>query len=297
MKLALGVDAGGTGSRALVLDQAGVQVGRGDGGPGNPMAGPVAVRAIGATVRTALRGHDPARVGFAVVGIAGLSSLADPVVRDAFATEWREIGLTCPVRVVGDAVTAFAAGAADDSVAGAADDSVAGAVGDRGAVLIAGTGAVAALVDGLDVLRTADGFGWLLGDEGSGVWLGLLAVRSALRRSSALGTAVMVHTETRTPDELIAWATHQRPRAFAGLAPLVCRIADDESARIIAEAVERLLATVAELGVPDGPVVLAGGLLTADTPIRRGVRAALGDRARPSGDPVSGAARLALQRT
>ncbi|MFG1604099.1 N-acetylglucosamine kinase [Actinoplanes sp. NPDC049265] len=281
MKLALGVDAGGTGSRALVLDQAGVQVGRADGGPGNPMAGPVAVRAIGATVRAALHGHDPAQVGFAVVGIAGLSSMADPVVREAFAAEWREIGLTAPVRIVGDAVTAFAAGDA----------------GARGAVLIAGTGAVAALVDGLDVLRTADGYGWLLGDEGSGVWLGLQAVRSALRRTSALGTAVMTHTDTRTPDELIAWATHQQPRAFAELAPLVCKIADDESARIVAEAVERLLATVAELGQPEGPVVLAGGLLTADTPIRRGVRAALGDRARTSGDPVSGAARLALKRT
>jgi N-acetylglucosamine kinase-like BadF-type ATPase len=281
MKLALGVDAGGTGSRALVLDQTGVQIGRGDGGPGNPMAGPVAVRAIGATVRAALRGHDPAEVGFAVAGIAGLSSMANPVVREAFAAEWREIGLTCPVRIVGDAVTAFAAGAA----------------GNRGAVLIAGTGAVAALVDGLDVLRTADGYGWLLGDEGSGVWLGLQAVRSALRRTSALGTAVLMHADARTPDELIAWATHQQPRAFAELAPLVCKIADDESARIVSEAVERLLATVAELGQPEGPVVLAGGLLTADTPIRRGVQAALGDRARPSGDPVWGAAQLARRRT
>jgi glucosamine kinase len=282
MELALGVDAGGTGSRALLLDHAGVQVGRGDGGPGNPMAGPVAVQRIGATVRAALRGHDPARVGFAVVGIAGLSSLANHAVRDAFAAEWRAIGLSCPVRIVGDAVTAFAAGAPGET---------------RGAVLIAGTGAVAALVDGLEVRRTADGHGWLLGDEGSGVWVGLQAVRSAVRRTSALGTAVMEHAGTRTPDELIAWATRQSPRAFARLAPLVCTTRDAEAERIVAEAVDRLLATVAELDHPDGPVVLAGGLLTADTPIRAGVRAALGDRARPSGDPVSGAALLALQRT
>ncbi|MEV6631145.1 BadF/BadG/BcrA/BcrD ATPase family protein [Actinoplanes sp. NPDC051470] len=279
MRLALGVDAGGTGSRAVLLDQTGVQVGRGDGAAGNPMSGPVAVRAIGATVRAALRGHDPARVGFAVVGIAGLSSMANTAVRDAFAAEWREIGLTCPVRIVGDAVTAYAAGEPKET---------------RGAVLIAGTGSVAALVDGLDVLRTADGYGWLLGDEGSGVWLGLQAIRSAVRRTSALGTAVLMHTGTRTPDELIAWATRQKPQAYARLAPLVCTTSDGESARIIAEAVERLIATVAELDHPEGPVVLAGGLLTADTPIRRGVEAALGDRARPAGDPVSGAARLAL---
>lgn len=309
MELALGVDAGGTGSRALLLDGAGVQAGRGDGGPGNPMAGPVAVRAIGATVRAALRGHDPARVGFAVVGIAGLSSLADPRVRDAFAAEWDAIGLRCPVRIVGDAVTAFASGVLDGTesaglldgtqTAGAPDGTqTAGAPGETsGAVLIAGTGAVAALVDGLDVRRTADGHGWLLGDEGSGVWVGLQAVRSAVRRRSPLGAAVMAFAGTRTPDELIAWATRQQPRAFARLAPLVCTTRDAEAERIVAEAVDRLLATVAELDHPDGPVVLAGGMLTADTPIRAGVRAALGDRARPSGDPVSGAARLALQRT
>jgi glucosamine kinase len=282
MELALGVDAGGTGSRALLLDHAGVQVGRGDGGPGNPMAGPVAVQRIGATVRAALRGHDPARVGFAVVGIAGLSSLANHAVRDAFAAEWRAIGLRCPVRIVGDAVTAFAAGAPGET---------------RGAVLIAGTGAVAALVDGLEVRRTADGHGWLLGDEGSGVWVGLQAVRSAVRRTSALRTAVMEHAGTRTPDELIAWATRQSPGAFARLAPLVCTTRDPEAERIVAEAVDRLVATVAELDHPDGPVVLAGGLLTADTPIRAGVLDALGDRARVSGDPVTGAARLARHRT
>jgi glucosamine kinase len=282
MKLALGVDAGGTGSRALLLDGTGVQVGRGDGGPGNPMAGPVAVRTIGATVRAALHGHDPARVGFAVVGIAGLSAMADPSVRDAFTAEWRAIGLRCPVRIVGDAVTAFAAGMPAE---------------EHGAVLIAGTGAVAALVDGLEVLRTADGHGWLLGDEGSGVWVGLQAVRSAVRRASALGTAVLESTGTRTADELIAWATRQSPGAFARLAPLVCTTRDPEAERIVAEAVDRLVATVAELDHPDGPVVLAGGLLTAGTPIRAGVLDALGDRARISGDPVTGAARLARHRT
>jgi N-acetylglucosamine kinase-like BadF-type ATPase len=46
----------------------------------------------------------------------------------------------------------------------------------EGAVLIAGTGAVPALVNGLDIIRTTDGHGWLLRDEGSGTWLGLQAL-------------------------------------------------------------------------------------------------------------------------
>lgn len=283
MELMLGVDAGGTGSRAVVLDTAGELVGRGDGGPGNPcVTGADAVRSIGATIRAALGEHDPATVRGAVVGIAGLSSLADPLVREAFAHEWAAIGLTCAVPVVGDAVTAFAAGT---------DGAT-----QRGSVLIAGTGAVAALVDGLDVVRTADGLGWLLGDEGSGVWVGLEAVRSAARRRSELGAAVMAFSGTRTPDELVAWAHRQTPNAFAALAPLVCAGTDAEATRIAAAAVDRLLATLAELDTPGDPVVLAGGLLTADTPIRRGILAGLGDRGRVAGDPALGAARLALHR-
>lgn len=283
MELVLGVDAGGTGSRAVVLDAAGEPVGRGDGGPGNPcLSGVDAVRSISATVRAALGAVDPAGVRGAVVGIAGLSALADPAVRDAFAHEWAAIGLTCAVPVVADAVTAFAAG-----TDGAAR---------QGAVLIAGTGAVAALVDGIDVVREADGLGWLLGDQGSGVWVGLEAVRSAARRRSPLGAQVMAFTGTRTADELVAWAHRQTPTAFAALAPLVCAGTDPESARIADAAVSLLLATLAELDPLDAPVVLAGGLLTADTPIRRGVLAAIGSRARVAGDPALGAARLALHR-
>ena len=45
-----------------------------------------------------------------MVGIAGISGLADPEVADAFEREWKAIGLTCDVTIVGDAVTAFAAG-------------------------------------------------------------------------------------------------------------------------------------------------------------------------------------------
>jgi len=155
---------------------------------------------------------------------------------------------------------------------------------------------VAALVDGLAVTRTADGLGWLLGDEGSGTWLGLQAVRAAARGPSDLGARVFAYAGVASADALIAWAGRQPPSAFAGLAPIVCRSGDPVAARIVAGAVTRLLATLGELDRPDGPVVLAGGLLTAGTPVQRGVLAALGDRASVAGDPALGAARLAAAR-
>lgn len=52
-------------------------------------------------------------------------------------------------------------------------------------MLIAGTGATAGSVADQRWTRTADGHGWLLGDDGSGFWLGREAVRSALRTLEA----------------------------------------------------------------------------------------------------------------
>jgi glucosamine kinase len=289
MVLVLGVDAGGTASRAVVAAADGTVVGRGGAGPGNPTtAGPAAARAIGTAVREALGDHDPAAVAAGVVGVAGAGITGDPRIAAAFAHEWAKRGLTCPITVVGDAVTAFAAGTPAPS----------------GAVLIAGTGAVAARIDDRRIGRTADGLGWLLGDEGSGLWLGLRAVRAAARAWSApaapagLAAGIAAHAAVDSRDALVQWACGRQPAAFAALAPMVCAAAaagDPLAERLTAEAAARLVATLAELGTPDGPVVLAGSLLTRHTPVRAAVLAAVPAPVTTSGDPAGGAAWLALR--
>ncbi|MGW4947335.1 N-acetylglucosamine kinase [Actinoplanes sp. NPDC004185] len=287
MKLVLGVDAGGTASRAVVATTQGAVLGRGSAGPGNPAAaGPQAARAIGTAVRAALRGHDPAAVIAGAAGVAGVSALDDPRVSGAFDDQWRACGLSCPVSVVGDAVTAFAAGTAAPS----------------GAVLIAGTGAVAARLEHRRITGTADGLGWLLGDEGSGLWLGLHAVRAVARdwvasTPAGLAAVVAAHAGVSSRDDLVHWAGRQPPPAFARLAPLVCaaaRAGDSLAGRLTREAGTRLVATLGELGPLDGPVVLAGGLLTGDTPVREAVLAALPGPVATASDPALGAAWLAL---
>ena len=328
MKLVLGVDAGGTASRAVVATMDGTVTGRGEAGPGNPTsAGPAAASAIGTAVRQALGDHDPARVTAGVAGLAGVAVMTDPVIAAAFAEQWRKLGLRCPVTVVGDAVTAFAAGTAEAS----------------GSVLIAGTGAVAARIEDRQVAGTADGLGWLLGDEGSGLWLGLQAVRAVARSwppATGDGLAARIATEAgaRSCDDLVHWATSRPPAAFALLAPLVCAAAaagDPLAARLTAEAGDRLVTTLGELHPPggpvmtasgvaapdgaamtasglaapdrpvvlggglaarEGPVVLGGGLLTSDTPVRAAVLARLPHAVVPAGDPAVAAAWLALCR-
>jgi N-acetylglucosamine kinase-like BadF-type ATPase len=56
----------------------------------------------------------------------------------------------------------------------------AGTAVPTGLVLVAGTGAVAAAVQERTIGRRCDGYGWLLGDEGSAVWLGREAARATL---------------------------------------------------------------------------------------------------------------------
>ena len=284
MELVVGVDAGGTASRAVLATVDGRILGRGTAGPGNPLsAGPAAgAGAIAAATAEALGDHPRSTVVAAVLGIAGSSAFADPATRAALTAAWSALGL-CPPAVVGDAVTAFAAGSPEHS----------------GAVLIAGTGAVAALVRDRAVVRLADGLGWLLGDAGSGRWIGLEALRVAVRNwPSPLAAKVAAHTGTASPDELVRWAQRLPLEAIGALAPLVCalaRVADPLAVSIVERAVTHLTGTLDELP-GGGPVVLGGGLLAGDTPVRDGVLDVLRARgvvAGTSRDPAAGAAWLA----
>ncbi|WP_306210098.1 N-acetylglucosamine kinase [Actinoplanes sp. RD1] len=279
MALVVGVDAGGTASRAVLATTGGAIVGRGHAGPGNPLtAGPgPAAAAVAAAVRAALRGHDPAAVCAATLGIAGPEA--------PFAPALAALGITAPVTVVGDVVTAFAAGSSAAS----------------GTVLIAGTGAIAAAIRDHTVVRTSDGLGWLLGDEGSGRWLGLQAVRTAVRAwDTPFAAQVATHAGVATADAMVYWAQALPWERIGALAPLVCaaaRAGDPHATSLVVRASAHLLATLDDAHA-SGPVVLGGGLLTGDTPVRDGVVRALHGRGchpRTARDPAAGAAWLAAR--
>ncbi|GAB2570959.1 N-acetylglucosamine kinase [Paractinoplanes abujensis] len=287
MDLVVGLDAGGTASKAVVSTVDGVIVGRGSAGAGNPLStgAPAAAAMASEALRAALGRAQPSSVVRGVLGVAGASALAGGDGLAAYEKVWRELGLTCPMVVVGDAVTAFAAGSPAPA----------------GVVLIAGTGAIAAQVRGEQVVRTADGHGWLLGDVGSGRWIGLAALRTAVREwSSPFAAAIAAHVGSGSADEMIRWAQDLPFAEIDALAPLVCalaRQADPHARAITAEAAAELISTLDGLGAA-GPVVLAGGLLAADTPVRDGVRAILrGRRVEPvpSRDPAAAAAWLAAR--
>jgi N-acetylglucosamine kinase-like BadF-type ATPase len=292
--LALGGDLGGTSTRILVTDLAGRAVGRGAAGGGNPTAHPATAReALAVALAEALRGLDPDRVRAGVLGMAGGGALRDPMVRAAYDDAWSGAGLGGRPDVRSDVEVAFAAGTEATT----------------GSVLVAGTGAVAARIDGGRLVATAGGHGWLLGDEGSGFWLGREAVRATLHAldagdpPGALGEAVL----STLPDPgggraaLVQQAYAQSPVALSSLAPLVTAAhdaGDPVAGRIVLAAIDHLVALFGRLPDPQPrePVVLAGALTERGTPIGHALRRHLAERrldVLSAQDPVTGAAAIA----
>lgn len=281
----VGLDVGGTSTRAAVLTLGGQRLGTGRAGGGNPTSHG-AERAAGeihAALCTALSGVDPTRVRAGAIGLAGASRLlADPAGRAAFDRAWHEAGLRCPYTVHSDALVAYASGTA-------APD---------GTVLIAGTGAVAAQVRALRLDRVADGHGWLLGDSGSGFWLGREAVRRLLADldsgqvpgglshrilTELLGSATVAVHPRDTVDAVIQTVTRRAPVELARLAPSVIQAArdgDPAASELIGQAAAHLAQSTSRIR-PAGttePIVLGGGLLAGGTPLAAAVRVELGRR-------------------
>jgi glucosamine kinase len=109
---------------------------------------------------------------------------------------------------------------------------------DAGIAVISGTGSAGwgRAPDGREC--RAGGFGYLLGDEGSGWWTAREAVRHVLRRADAgeppdaLGAALMDATGTADPVALFDLFYARPERGFwAGFAGVVARLADPGAAR------------------------------------------------------------------
>ncbi|OZM71036.1 N-acetylglucosamine kinase [Amycolatopsis antarctica] len=296
----LGVDAGGTSSRALLTAADGTVLGTGRSGGANPNSHPPAEAAahIVEALAAALDAHNPGRVRACVVGLAGASKLTDPAVAELFGKAWAGLGLGCEVRVVSDAEAAFA------SATSAAD----------GTVLVAGTGSIAGRIRQRRRIATAGGYGWLLGDEGSGFWIGREAVRSALATLTAdreepgpLARAVLTEalgaheahgTGLRTAHRLITTVNGQPPVRLARFAPLVSALADTDEAAgtIVGEAAAHLvrIALASRDAGERTPVVLVGSVLGEGSPVGARVREQLaGVDVLASSDGVAGANWLA----
>ena len=294
--LVVGIDAGGTRTRARLADAAtGAVLSEGAAGPGNALS--VAPGALVRNLALALAGAVPAgRCGEVAAVVAGFAGGGPggghENARSALAGALAAAGVT-PSRIAvrGDAEVAFAAGPGTPA---------------DGLVLIAGTGAAGARVERRRAVRVADGDGWLLGDGGSGFWLGREALGAVLRSldgrgpDTALAGPVGEVCGGTSREALVGYAYAGHPVRLAALSPLVVEAADggDAVARTLLDrAADELAATVLALAPrPAEPLVVTGGLIGPGGPLLGRLTARVAARGlvpSPVPDGVAGAVSLA----
>jgi glucosamine kinase len=282
LRYLIGVDGGGTGTRARIAQADGGVLATGHAGPsalgqGVQQAWKHVEQAIGDAARQA----GLSELVFEQCGIAlGLSGAHVRSRRDAFLASAPDFG---HIALFDDGST-----------------TLHGALrGAPGAVIAAGTGSIGEALwpDGRRV--TVGGWGFGVGDEGSGAWLGLRAMRIAHRvqdgrlPASPLAEALF-DIAGRDRAALLAWAERSGQAAYAALAPLVFELEtrDPAAARLVGQAVQALEATAAALD-PAGRLPL---VLTGSIGLRLRPRLATALQARlvePAGDSADGALWLA----
>ncbi|MPV59750.1 ATPase [Burkholderia sp. HI2761] len=279
---AIGIDGGGTGTRAVLADRHGRELAQGRGGPSG----------LGLGIERA----------WASIGAA----CADAFTQAGFAFEWSQCALGCGLAGVNNAawLAAFRAQAPLGALAVESDayTTVVGAHGGAPGLIVAlGTGSIAAALDAAGACRIAGGFGFPSGDEASGAWLGVRALAYAQQAldgrvpCDAFATALLAETGAQNRDALVQWSCDANQTVYARLAPIVfAHRAHPVASALIAQAGDEIGKMIDALDPQQAlPVALCGGLADALAPAVPARHAA---RLRaPLDDSAHGALRLALE--
>lgn len=277
MRIYIGLDGGGSGCRAQVELADGRRGAVLTGGPANVATDlDGALRAVSDLLERciALAGTDTRVQPIIALGLAGAT--------ESGAIAQIKARLPYPdLKIVGDIEIALM---------GAFPQS-------DGIVMAVGTGSVVARKAAGKVQRLG-GYGLVLGDDGSGAWIGREALRHCLLAQDGLAESGsltdLVWARYGSVQKMIGFAATARPADFAALAPLVleqaqahCPVAGeilDASCRYLRGAIRQLQA-----GHPDLPVAALGGLGPALLARMIGQGSAELHCTEPAGTPLDGA--------
>jgi glucosamine kinase len=250
VELVLGIDGGGTSCRAAVAGPDGVIIGRAKSGAANIRTDLTGARAnIVEAARLALldAGKDPELISEipALLGLAGSN----------VGAYRQQLEAILPFRqnaVESDALIAL------EGALGEAD----------GAIAVLGTGS-AFMVRKHGQVRTVGGWGFLIGDQGSGGRIGrdlleeTMLAYDNIREASPL-TKALLAAFRGNPRDVVEFTTTAKPGDFGGFAPMVFEHAakgDAVAERILARAVFDIEASLGVLDLRAGdPLCLLGGL-------------------------------------
>jgi glucosamine kinase len=249
-RLFLGVDGGGSQSRARLRDESGNLLGEATAGPGNARLGDTAYREIMKACRAAAAAAGLAEGDLGQVhagfGLAGTQQ--DPDRNAIRAGPWPFASLIIDTDAYASCLGAFGGG--------------------DGAILILGTGS-----GGLAIVRgkrlNVGGWGADIADEGSGMAIGRLAIRKSLWALEGMAPLTpladdILNEFERKPANAVIWAGKATPGDFARFAPRVFAFAATDDAlaadilRQTAAEATMLIDRLVMLGAP--VVAMIGGI-------------------------------------
>src|SRR2546421_584579 len=257
----LGADAGGSHTTVVIGTADLTILGRADGPPAamKPGGAPASAAVLSETGRRAAAqgGVDLPAEG-ALVAAAGAGR---PQERADLEAALVQAGLARRVRVMADGEVTLSTAFADGT----------------GIIVSAGTGSIAYARDPAGQLHRAGGYGWQLGDEGGGYWLGRRALDVAARaqdgrgEGSTLLARLLGALGLQRFDDLVRWTATATPAPVAALAPHVINAAGDGEVvaqQAVDDAARELVALVVALerhypGTAPVSVAMAGGPLVA----------------------------------
>jgi glucosamine kinase len=265
----VGVDGGGTKTRAILSDERGKQIAEatGAGSAVKPGQAERSAGVIAGIVRDAMESAEVSgQPKILLVGVAGVGR----------ETERQALYEMLVAQEIADEVVVepdFAIALAD-------------AFGEGpGVLLIAGTGSSAFARGPAGATARCGGWGPVIGDEGGGAWIGrralsvVAAAADGREPETALSGAVLTAAEVSESAELIRWAADATPAKLATLAPVVLQAAEGGDLRansIVSMAVEELALHVRALARQlftderaSVPVALTGGLLKKGSSFRK----------------------------
>lgn len=256
MALVLGIDGGGTSCRAALATLDGAVIGRGASGSANirtDLSGARSsiVKAAELALSDAGLGTELFAQTSTVLGLAGAN----------VGTYAQQVEAILPFRkskVVTDALIAL------EGAVGAGD----------GAIAILGTGTAYMARKGADV-RAIGGWGFLIGDQGSGARIGrdlledTLLAHDGILPASPLTDAVLA-IYRNDPRDVVEFTTTAKPGDFGGFAPMVFDHAakgDVTALRIVERARQSIEASLDALDLAaDAPLCLLGGMASLFAP-------------------------------
>lgn len=217
----IGIDAGASATKWAIFDESGTCI---DSGVSNPVDGHVFRVESHERITTflrELRTKVPGEPTGIYAGVTGASEHQEKngAIREIFRNEFP----TSQISIEIDVALGYRANFTNS----------------RGVYLYAGTGSIAVFADDSDNIRTVGGWGYLLGDEGAGYWIGreaVIRVLDELERDAHESSIREIFSGVLSEislDEIIKFTYGNSRREIAGLAHVVFKLAKDGDKKAI----------------------------------------------------------------